>query len=112
MKASHELPTRAVGSPPAAAGDGALSAADSTAAGDAALSREEAQSWQRLQDEERFEDEVTIMHLERDQLVASTSRPVPRARLGEGTTIALWALRVFVIVVSLMVIYTFIRQLH
>ena len=33
-----------------------------------------------LQAEERFEDEL-IMHLERDQFVAETSRPVPRAAL-------------------------------
>ena len=34
-----------------------------------------------LQRQERFEDEL-IMHLERDQFVAETSRPVPRAALG------------------------------
>jgi hypothetical protein len=61
--------------------------------------------------DERFEDEL-IMHLERDQFVAETSRPVPRAPLGPRATAALWALRVFAVLVSLMVIYTFIRQLH
>ena len=61
--------------------------------------------------DERFEDEL-IMHLERDQFVAETSRPVPRAPLSTGTTAALWALRLFVVIVSLMVIYTFIDQLH
>jgi hypothetical protein len=64
-----------------------------------------------LQQQERFEDEL-IMHLERDQFVAETSRPVPRAPLGARARIGLWALRVFVVLVGVMVIYTFIRQLH
>jgi hypothetical protein len=59
----------------------------------------------------RPEDEL-IMDLERDQFVAETSRPVPRARLGVYASAGLWALRVFVVVVSAMVIYTFIHQLH
>ncbi len=52
-----------------------------------------------------------ILFLERDQLVADTSRPVARARLGPGVNAALWGLRVFVLVVSAMVIYTFVHQL-
>jgi hypothetical protein len=60
---------------------------------------------------ERFEDEL-IMHLARDQFVAETARPVAHAVLRRGATAALWALRVFVVLVSLMVIYTFIAQLH
>jgi hypothetical protein len=60
---------------------------------------------------ERFEDEL-VMHLARGQLVAETSRPVPRAALSARTAAGLWALRVFVVLVSLMVIYTFIDQLH
>jgi hypothetical protein len=60
---------------------------------------------------EHFEDE-TIMHLERDQFVAETSRPVARAPLSPRVSAALWALRLFAVVVSLMVVYTFIRQLH
>jgi hypothetical protein len=55
--------------------------------------------------------EELIMHLERDQFVAETSRPVPRAALSARTTAALWALRVFVVLVSLMVLYTFVEQL-
>jgi hypothetical protein len=58
------------------------------------------------------EDDELIMHLERDQFVAATSRPVGRAGLGRHTVIALWALRVFAVAVSLMVVYTFIEQLH
>ena len=57
-------------------------------------------------------EEELIMHLERDQFVAETSRPVARATLGRRSVAALWALRVFAIVVSLMVVYTFISQLH
>jgi hypothetical protein len=59
---------------------------------------------------QRFEDEL-IMDLERDQFVAATSRPVPRAPLGARASAALWALRVFVVLVGAMVIYTFIAQL-
>ena len=64
-----------------------------------------------LQAQERHEDEL-IMHLERDQFVAETSRPVPRAPLSASARTGLWALRIFVVIVSLMVIYTFIEQLH
>ncbi|HMD57259.1 MAG TPA: hypothetical protein VKG82_07290 [Solirubrobacteraceae bacterium] len=64
-----------------------------------------------LQPQERLEDDL-IMHLERDQFVAQTSRPVPRAVLSARATAGLWALRVFVVLVSLMVLYTFIDQLH
>ena len=66
---------------------------------------------QDLQPQERFEDEL-IMHLERDQFVAETSRPVPRAALSARAAAALWALRVFVVLVGLMVVYTFIDQLR
>jgi hypothetical protein len=66
---------------------------------------------QDLQTQELFEDEL-IMDLERDQFVVETSRPVPRATLSVRASTGLWALRVFVIVVSMMVIYTFIDQLH
>jgi hypothetical protein len=66
---------------------------------------------QDLQPQERFEDEL-ILHLERDQFVAETSRPVPRAALSARVTAGLWALRVFVVLVSLMVLYTFVDQLH
>jgi len=49
--------------------------------------------------------------LEPGQLTATTRRPVPRAQLGRRATIALWALRVLVIILSAMVIYTFFSQL-
>jgi hypothetical protein len=57
------------------------------------------------------EREELIAYLESDQLVAERSRPVARAPLSRRASAALWALRVFVIVVSLMVIYTFVSQL-
>jgi hypothetical protein len=57
------------------------------------------------------ERQEMVMFLERDQLVVDTSQPVDRLRLSERMSMALWALRVFVIVVSGMVIYTFVAQL-
>jgi hypothetical protein len=57
-------------------------------------------------------DEELIMHLEPDQLVAETFRRVPPAILGSTARFGLWALRVFVVVVSVMVVYTFIAELH
>jgi hypothetical protein len=59
---------------------------------------------------ERFEA-WPVTHLEPGQLVAETSRPVPRAALSARAATGLWTLRVFVILVSLMVIYTFVDQL-
>ena len=56
--------------------------------------------------------DALVMHLERGQFVAETSRPVPRAALSAPAATGLWALRVLVVLVSLMVIYTFIDQLH
>jgi hypothetical protein len=61
---------------------------------------------------EPSEEEELIMFLERDQLVRDRSKPVARAPLGRGAIRALWALRIFVLVVGFMVIYTFIAQLH
>jgi hypothetical protein len=49
--------------------------------------------------------------LEPGQLTAATRRPVPRAQLGRRAMIALWALRVLVIILSAMVLYTFFSQL-
>jgi hypothetical protein len=52
-----------------------------------------------------------VVFLEAGQLTAATRRPVPRAQLGRRAMIALWGLRVLVIVLSAMVIYTFFAQL-
>jgi hypothetical protein len=56
-------------------------------------------------------DEVLPNYLEADQLAAETSRPVPRAVLSRWTSAGLWALRVFVVAMSAMVVYVFISQL-
>ncbi len=48
------------------------------------------------QDGERFD---VVMLLEPDQLVGDAARPVPRASLSGRTRAALWALRVFVLLV-------------
>ena len=58
------------------------------------------------------EEEELIMFLERDQLVSDRAKPVPRAELGRAATVALWGLRIFVLVVSFMVVYTFVAQLN
>ena len=63
-----------------------------------------------LQETEQANQEL-VMFLERDQLVAGTSVPVPRARLNKRIRVGLWALRVFIILVSIMVIYTFAAKL-
>ena len=57
------------------------------------------------------EYEELIEFLERDQLVADTLVPVPPAALSGRAQTLLWALRVFVVVVSAMVVYTFVNQL-
>ena len=57
-------------------------------------------------------EEELIMHLERDQFVAETSRPVAPASLGSRARAGLWALRVFALIVSAMVVYTFVVALH
>jgi hypothetical protein len=57
------------------------------------------------------DQEELIAYLESDQLVAERSRPVDRATLSRRASVGLWALRVFSIVVSVMVVYTFIVQL-
>jgi hypothetical protein len=56
-------------------------------------------------------DEEMIMFLERDQLMSDRRRPLPPAEIGTRAHVALWTLRVFVLIVGLMVIYTFCAQL-
>jgi hypothetical protein len=51
------------------------------------------------------------VYLEPGQLTTAARRPVPRAQLGRRATIALWTLRVLVIILSAMVTYTFFSQL-
>ena len=56
-------------------------------------------------------EEELVMYLERDQLVADRSRPVARAQLGPRARAGLRALRVLVVVMAILVVYTFIAQL-
>ncbi len=56
-------------------------------------------------------EEDLVMYLERDQLVADRAHPVARARVGRRVRIGLWALGGFAVVLSAMVIYTFVAQL-
>ena len=57
-------------------------------------------------------EDKPVEHLQRGQFVAETSQPVPRAALSARASAGLWALRVFAVLVSLMVIYAFIAQLR
>jgi hypothetical protein len=57
------------------------------------------------------DDEQLIEFLESDQLVTARARPVQRRVLDRRVAVMLWALRVFVIVVGVMVIYTFVARL-
>ena len=65
----------------------------------------------RTNREHPHDDEPLVMYLEPDQLVSDKSRPIPRAPLSKQANVALWALRVFVLIVSALVIYTFFSQL-
>jgi hypothetical protein len=57
------------------------------------------------------EEEPLVEFLERDQLTADRSRPLARARISRRASAAMWALRIFVLIVGAMVIYTFIAHL-
>jgi uncharacterized membrane protein YidH (DUF202 family) len=56
--------------------------------------------------------EEMVGYLERDQLEEVMDTRLPRARLGVWASVGLWALRVFVVIVGAMVVYTFIARLH
>jgi hypothetical protein len=66
---------------------------------------------ERKQQERDDYDEEMIMFLERDQLMSDRRRPLPPADIGPRAHVALWTLRIFVLIVGLMVIYTFCAQL-
>ena len=57
------------------------------------------------------DDEAVLAFLEPGQLSTARSRPVPRAHLSSGTYVALWALRVIAVLLTVIVTYTFIAQL-
>ncbi len=61
--------------------------------------------------ERQHDDAGLVSYLEHDQFVADTERPVPRTQLSTRAAAALWALRIFVIVVGAMVVYSFFSQL-
>lgn len=56
-------------------------------------------------------DSELIHALEPDQIVAEASRPLPRYRLSRAGNLALWLLRVFVLLITAIVVYTFIITL-
>jgi hypothetical protein len=62
-------------------------------------------------DAKKRADQQLVMFLERDQLAAGTSVPLARAPLKRRVRTGLWLLRVFVILLSIMVIYTFASKL-
>jgi len=62
-------------------------------------------------DADRRDADEIVMFLERDQLVSDRQRPLPPATLSAAAQVALWGLRIFVLVVGAMVIYTFFAQL-
>ncbi len=71
---------------------------------------------QTMQPEAKFQPEghhesQLIESLEPDQLVAAVAKPLPRLRLSRPIRIALWAIRIFVLIISVLVIYTFTVQL-
>ena len=53
-------------------------------------------------------DQDLILALEPDQLVESVHQPVPRRRLSRGVEAGLWALRIFLLVVTVAVVYAFV----
>ena len=59
----------------------------------------------------RAGDEL-ILFLEQEQLVSDRSIAVPPAGLSSRAQTTLWLLRIFVLIVSFMVIYTFVAQLQ
>lgn len=56
-------------------------------------------------------DDELIQALEPDQLVAATSKPLPRYQLSHTANMALWLLRIFVLLMTALVIYTFVKAL-
>jgi hypothetical protein len=53
-------------------------------------------------------DEDLIDFLEPDQLVVEMDKPVSRRRLSSLATAGLWALRIFLLTITAMVIYSFV----
>jgi hypothetical protein len=58
------------------------------------------------------EPEEHVGYLELDQLEAEMDKHLPPAPLPRGAKLGLWALRLFVLAMAFMVIYTFVMQLR
>jgi hypothetical protein len=58
------------------------------------------------------EEEELVEFLEQDQLAAGRAQRLPRARLSARAQAALWALRIFALVVGALVVYTFVAALQ
>lgn len=56
-------------------------------------------------------DDRLVFALEPDQTVAEASRPLPRCTIDRATAIVLWSVRIFVLIITLMVVYTFVVSL-
>ena len=56
-------------------------------------------------------DDELIQALEPDQLVSETSKPLPRYQLNQIANVALWLLRIFVLLMTALVAYTFVKAL-
>jgi hypothetical protein len=56
-------------------------------------------------------DGELLFALEPDQLVAASSQPLPRYVLSRRANMALWALRGFVVIITGLVVYTFVLSL-
>lgn len=56
-------------------------------------------------------DDELIHALEPDQVVAVASRPLPRCQLSSAANIALWLLRIYVLLITALVVYTFVLAL-
>ena len=56
-------------------------------------------------------EDILPNYLEADQLAVETDHPVPGADLSRRALAGLWALRMFAVTMSAMVIYVFVSQL-
>jgi len=57
------------------------------------------------------EENTILAALEPTQRTATLSEPLPRRRLGTGTLLLLWILRIYVLLAVPLVIYTFAQAL-
>jgi hypothetical protein len=60
---------------------------------------------------EGHQESELIDSLEPDQLVMAVAKPLPRLQLSRPVRIALWAVRIFVLIITVLVVYTFVVKL-